>query len=255
MLVFRDHGTREDRQKTRLMWLVEQLGNEAFTKLVSDQMGGAEFGPHVDPGYTDVWKRRDVLGVHPQKQEGLSWVRAAAFDACLAFFSTKSLPIAPCCLRPAVRAVLAAQGPCDRCASVTLAPLMWRARTLEARCVQVGACVPAGRLQTDDFDALADVADRFSGGEVRITCEENVIFPNVKNEDIEALRKEPLFERFEIDAGNIMRGLVSCTGSQFCGFGLVETKNRCAHSRVHPRRRFHPHAKFCAVHARCDRAC
>lgn len=76
MLVFRDHGTREDRQKTRLMWLVEQLGNEAFTKLVSERMGGAEFGPHVDPGYSDVWKRRDVLGVHPQKQEGLSWVRA-----------------------------------------------------------------------------------------------------------------------------------------------------------------------------------
>ena len=26
--------------------------------------------------------------------------------------------------------------------------------------------------------------------------------------------------------GNLERGLVSCTGSQFCGFGLVETKNR-----------------------------
>lgn len=93
--------------------------------------------------------------------------------------------------------------------------------------VQVGACVPAGRLSTDDFYAMADVADKYSGGEVRITCEENILFPNVKNEDVEAMRAEPLFERFKIDAGNIMRGLVSCTGSQFCGFGLVETKNRC----------------------------
>lgn len=26
--------------------------------------------------YDDVWERRDVLGVHPQKQEGYSWVGA-----------------------------------------------------------------------------------------------------------------------------------------------------------------------------------
>jgi ferredoxin-nitrite reductase len=75
MLVFRDHGNRTDRQKTRLMWLVEEIGCEAFTNLVSERMGGAEFMPHVNPGHTSVWKRRDVLGVHAQKQEGLSWVR------------------------------------------------------------------------------------------------------------------------------------------------------------------------------------
>jgi ferredoxin-nitrite reductase len=78
MLVFRDYGARGDRQKTRLMWLVEELGNEKFTSLVSEYMGGAEFGTHVDPQYTDVWKRRDIIGVHPQKQEGLSWVCAMA---------------------------------------------------------------------------------------------------------------------------------------------------------------------------------
>lgn len=93
--------------------------------------------------------------------------------------------------------------------------------------MQVGACVPAGRFATEDFDAMADVADKYSGGEVRITCEENILFPNVSNDDIEAMRAEPLFEKFKIDAGNVMRGLVSCTGSQFCGFALIETKNRC----------------------------
>ena len=74
---------------------------------------------------------------------------------------------------------------------------------------------------------MADIADKYSGGEMRITCEENILFPNVKNEDIEAMRAEPLFSKFLIDAGNVMRGLVSCTGSQFCGFALIETKNRC----------------------------
>lgn len=29
-----------------------------------------------------------------------------------------------------------------------------------------------------------------------------------------------------LTSGNLERGLVSCTGSQFCGFALIETKNR-----------------------------
>ena len=94
--------------------------------------------------------------------------------------------------------------------------------------MQVGACVPAGRLQTADFYAMADIADKYSGGEVRITCEENILFPNVKNEDVDAMSAEPLFQKYKINPGNVMRGLVSCTGSQFCGFALIETKNRCA---------------------------
>lgn len=35
---------------------------------------GADVGVFVQ--YDDVWERRDVLGVHPQKQEGFSWVGA-----------------------------------------------------------------------------------------------------------------------------------------------------------------------------------
>ena len=46
--------------------------------------------------YDDQWKRRDVLGVHPQRQEGLFWV---------------------------------------------------------------GACIPVGRLQSDDMDDLAHIAE------------------------------------------------------------------------------------------------
>jgi sulfite reductase beta subunit-like hemoprotein len=225
MLAFRDHGDRTDRQKARLIWLVEKMGNEAFVKLMSQYMGGAEFGPEVHPNYSDEWKRRDVLGVHAQKQEGLSWVRARRdARAARGLRRSASAALKLCSLTHAYVAASLSRGLCDQrsfhCATPT---------SLDRRGgTQVGACVPAGRLQTEDFDAIADVADKYSNGEVRITCEENILFPNVKNEDVEAMKKEPLFERFEIDAGNVMRGLVSCTGSQFCGFALIETKNRCA---------------------------
>lgn len=79
MFVFRDFGDRANRQKTRLMWLVEEMGNEAFAAKVAEYMGGAEFMPEVKTEYEEAWKRRDVIGVHDQKQPGLSWVRS--FDA------------------------------------------------------------------------------------------------------------------------------------------------------------------------------
>ena len=50
--------------------------------------------------------------------------------------------------------------------------------------------------------------------------------PNIANENLEAFLAEPLVERFGINPGALERSLVSCTGAQFCGFALIETKNR-----------------------------
>ena len=38
---------------------------------------GTSFSPAVHVAHDAPWERRDVLGVHPQKQEGLSWVGAS----------------------------------------------------------------------------------------------------------------------------------------------------------------------------------
>ncbi|KXZ49557.1 hypothetical protein GPECTOR_20g411 [Gonium pectorale] len=161
--VFRDHGPRGDRQQTRLMWLVEAVGVDKFRELLAEYMGGAELAPPVHVHHEQPWERRDILGVHPQKQAGLNWV---------------------------------------------------------------GACVPSGRMHAADFDEIAAVAEKYGDGTVRITCEENVIFVNVPDEKLPAMLAEPLFQRFKVNPGLLLRGLVACTGNQFCGFGLAETKAR-----------------------------
>eukprot|EP01025_Chloroclados_australasicus_P007920 TRINITY_DN1269_c0_g1_i2.p1 TRINITY_DN1269_c0_g1~~TRINITY_DN1269_c0_g1_i2.p1 ORF type:complete len:589 (-),score=63.39 TRINITY_DN1269_c0_g1_i2:316-2082(-) len=160
---FRDNGPRGDRQKTRLMWMVEEMGVDAFRDLVGQYMGGVKLRRAVPVHHEGTWERRDYLGVHPQKQDGYSWV---------------------------------------------------------------GACVPAGRLSTADFEELARISEEYGNGNVRITCEENVIFPFVPNDKVEAMSKDPLFQKFQLYPGPLIRGLVSCTGSNFCGFALIETKTR-----------------------------
>jgi ferredoxin-nitrite reductase len=166
LLYFRDHGDRKNRQASRLMYMLDQWGIEKFRDGVAAYMGRAEplaRAAPLGPEYDTPWPRRDVQGVHAQKQPGYSWV---------------------------------------------------------------GANVPAGRLTAADVQEMADVADRYSVGEMRLTVEQNVLFPNVKNEDLEAMLAEPLFKRFPVAPGTVASGLVSCTGAQFCGLAIVETKNR-----------------------------
>ncbi len=49
---------------------------------------------------------------------------------------------------------------------------------------------------------------------MRLTVEQDVIFPFIPNDKVEEMKKEPIFQKYQIDAGNLTRGLVSCTGAQ-----------------------------------------
>lgn len=61
---------------------------------------------------------------------------------------------------------------------------------------------------------------------MRLTVEQNILIPNIPNERIADLQLDPLFQKYSLDPKPLTRGLVSCTGSQFCGIALIETKNR-----------------------------
>ncbi|DBA73599.1 TPA: hypothetical protein ACH3X1_011241 [Trebouxia sp. C0004] len=58
----------------------------------------------------------------------------------------------------------------------------------------VGACIPVGRLQSDDMDDLAHIAETYGDGTMRMTVEQDVIFPNVPEKNLEAMQQEPMFQ-------------------------------------------------------------
>jgi ferredoxin-nitrite reductase len=159
--VFRDQGPRSNRQKARLMWLIDELGLENFRALVEKYLCKA-LQPAVEKDEID-WEKRDHLGVYPQKQPGLNYV---------------------------------------------------------------GLHVPVGRLFAQDMFDLARIAEVYGSSEIRLTVEQNVIIPNIPNSRMEAFLAEPLLEKFSTSPQPLTKALVSCTGSQFCNFALIETKNR-----------------------------
>jgi len=165
--IFRDEGNRADRQKARLMWLVESYGVGEFKKAVVKEVNSYNRGVTVEeeqPGFTEPFERRELIGVHKQPQEGK---------------------------------------------------------------VRVGIVVPSGRLHQKECHEIADLADKYSNGEIRLTVEQNIILPNVDEDKVDQLLNEPALakdKRLKVNAGFIEGNLVSCTGAQFCGLAMIETK-------------------------------
>jgi len=93
---------------------------------------------------------------------------------------------------------------------------------------RVGVHVPVGRLSVSECRAIAYLADKYvPGGEVRLTVEQNVILPNVPDARLPELLAEPWLNggsRLSVEPGHIVGNLVSCTGAQFCGLAMIETK-------------------------------
>jgi ferredoxin-nitrite reductase len=90
----------------------------------------------------------------------------------------------------------------------------------------VGLNVPIGRLYANEMFELARLAEVYGQGEIRLTVEQNVIIPHISDSRLNAFLTEPLLEKFSINPAPLTRALVSCTGSQFCNFAMIETKNR-----------------------------
>lgn len=70
--IFRDHGLRLNRQKARLMWLIDEWGLEKFRDEVEKQWGKSL--QTAAPKDEIDWEKRDHIGVYPQKQLGLNYV-------------------------------------------------------------------------------------------------------------------------------------------------------------------------------------
>ncbi len=161
LIVYRDNGLRENRAKSRLMFLIDDWGIEKFRAEVEKQMGKSLATAALKDEIE--WEKRDHIGVHKQQQAGLNYV---------------------------------------------------------------GLQIPVGRMYAPDMYEFARLADTYGNSEMRLTVEQNLLITHVSDQQVPALLQESLLDRFPAEPDYLMRGLVSCTGKQFCPVAIVETKSR-----------------------------
>ncbi len=162
--IFRDHGSRASRVRSRLAFLIEDRGVAWLRSELQRRLDR----PLLKAG-VDMRKKHHVdhLGIHPQKHSA------------------------------------SADGP----------PLF-----------SVGLLVPVGRITTAQMRGAADLAERYGNGDLAMTTGQNLIILNVPDSRIGAMTEEPILKELPFDPSPIMRGLVSCTGIDYCGLALIETK-------------------------------
>ena len=96
----------------------------------------------------------------------------------------------------------------------------------QAGLMAVGLCVPIGRVNPEQLNELARLADVYGNGAIRLTTGQNAIIPNVPADRLTRLLNEPLLEQLSPRPSPFMRGLVACVGTDYCNLALIETKSR-----------------------------
>ena len=160
--VFNESGDRTDRKKARLKYLVDRWGVEKFLQETEKRLAFRL----IHSATEDCEPRSPIdrvghIGVHPQKQRGLSYI---------------------------------------------------------------GVSVPVGRLPVEQMLAVAEIAERFGNGEIRLTVWQNLVIPNIATEHLDAAKAALLAAGLSFKAGTVMSGIVACTGNQGCRYAASDTK-------------------------------
>lgn len=88
----------------------------------------------------------------------------------------------------------------------------------------LGICVPVGWLPVEQACALAEIAERFGSGELRLTVWQNLLIPNIATDDLPAARAAVRAAGLDYTAGRVLSGTVACTGNRGCRFAATDTK-------------------------------
>lgn len=90
----------------------------------------------------------------------------------------------------------------------------------------LGLNVPVGRLNAQELEELARIADEHGDGTIRTTMSQNIIIPGIQTVNVDKVLKEDVFKRLTPFPKRFISRTVSCTGNEFCNLAIVETKQR-----------------------------
>ena len=89
----------------------------------------------------------------------------------------------------------------------------------------VGLKVPVGRIQADKLKELARLAEKYGNEEIRFSHSNSLVIPNVSDQKLGDMLEEAVVKEFSYHPSSVLRGLVSCVGSDYCNLAAIETKS------------------------------
>ena len=88
----------------------------------------------------------------------------------------------------------------------------------------VGVTCPVGQITPKQMLRLAELADSYASGEIRLTVSQNLIVPNVPDAFVQTLKRALEKAGFSTRQSNLVSGVVACTGNSYCKYAQSNTK-------------------------------
>ncbi len=193
--VYNRHGRRDNKYKARIKILVREMTPAAFVREVEREWERLRGGPGTVPD--DEIARLSAHFVDPPYAD---LPRSSA--ACLS--------------------ALADSRPFSRWAARNVAAHKRNGYAIVTLSLKTTG-VPPGDLTADRMDAVAELADRYSFGELRVTHEQNLVLADVPQSDLHALWLR--LKELGLATPNIglLTDIVCCPGGDFCSLANAKS--------------------------------
>lgn len=83
--------------------------------------------------------------------------------------------------------------------------------------------VPPGDATDGQLDLVADMADKYSFGELRVTHDQNLVLADVRKDELYALWKEAQAAGFATPNLGMLTDMICCPGGDFCGLANAKS--------------------------------
>ncbi|PZW67196.1 MULTISPECIES: nitrite/sulfite reductase [unclassified Pseudomonas] len=194
--VYNRHGRRDNKYKARIKILVKALGIEAFAREVEAEWQHIKDGPAE---LTDAEYQRVAATFAPPPYAALS-------DTDLDFGTE-----------------LAGDAAFARWVSRNVQPHKVPGYASVVLSTKPGASLPPGDVTSAQMDAVAELAERYGFGEIRVAHEQNLVLPDIRKADLHALWQQAL----EIGLGSANIGLltdvIACPGGDYCALANAKS--------------------------------
>jgi sulfite reductase (NADPH) hemoprotein beta-component len=193
MRVYNQYGRRDNKYKARIKILVKALGVEEFTRLVEEEWTDLKDSPStLDAG--EMARIAAYFTPHPYET-------LAASDPLAGHEDNK-----------AFRNWVSRNVKAHKVPGYSIAVLSLK---------KTG--VPPGDATATQIDFVADLADRYSFGELRVTHEQNLVLADVKTSELFALWTEVKTHGLATPNIGLLTDMICCPGGDFCSLANAKS--------------------------------
>jgi len=186
--VYNRYGRRDNKYKARIKILVKALGLDAFRREVEQEWSFLEGGPGTLPSreIARIESRFTHPAYRPLPQVSAGLEHHLRADAAFARWVSRNVHPHKVPGYAAVTVALKKTG------------------------------VPPGDVTADEMDAIAELADQYSFGELRVTHEQNLLLADVESESLYPLWQALDALGLAVANRGLITNIIACPGGDFC---------------------------------------